>query len=525
MAVDFTKYAPYTDFAVSVKRNPTQLKYFLSDAPVRAIFKGNQGGGTGAHCYDLTTRLLGIHPVRHRNVLNKPVRMVSKVVPESDCDEQNQQYVELKKLIGPIGIIKKDITARNKTMTVRDVKGGADKKVEYMASTQELDAFMSVQRSAYYQDEEIDRIKWDESQVRLLKEGGDTSVSVTPAKGLDWMFDSIWRRARKIHRSKIICDKFGFPAVEETGSTAPIECFCWATDDNPCMTPDAIERIFEGIDDPDELAMRRYGVFRQVSGRIYKVFDERVHKVPYADVFSADLFRSYWNFRIIDYHPSKPWDASFVVVTPHNEWIVWNEMHATHDNKTTLRLRDDIKEASLLKEDEEFNRCTWIDPLSTVKQTRPDFTTGRSVFDDLMSGQNGLRRLTPADTKNSPNGGRMNIKMRLQNALQCRFPGNNQTQSEDQEERYGEYLPTLWFLDNCRLHIESFKNWRYVDWKQEATKAAKVVKREGERWSDFCRNLEFMGSADPVWYDLHASENDSNYWERNRFQGQRVAHG
>jgi hypothetical protein len=229
LAVDYTQYSNFTGFPI--RDNPIQLKYFLSDAPTRAIFKGGQGGGTTAHCYDVAARLLGIHPVKSRNVLNKPVRMVSKVVPENDCDEQNQQYVELKKFIGSMGIIKKDITARNKVMTVRDCKGGSDKKVEFMASTQELDAFMSVQRSAYYQDEEIERIKWDDCQIRLLKEGGDTSISVTPAKGLDWMFDSVWRRARKIHRSKTICDRFGYPAVEETGSDAPIECFCWATDD------------------------------------------------------------------------------------------------------------------------------------------------------------------------------------------------------------------------------------------------------------------------------------------------------
>lgn len=516
---DFSKYAAFVTFPI--KENVTQLRYHLSDAPVRAIFKGGQGGGTSAHAYDVTSRLLGIHPVASRNVLNKPIRMVSKVVPESDCDEQNQQYVELKKFIQPMGFVKKDITARNKTMTVRDPQCGADKKVEFMASTQELDAFMSVQRAAYYQDEEIERIKYDESQVRLLKEGGDTSISVTPVKGLDWMYDSVWRRARRIWRSKVICDKFGFPAVEETGSRAPVECFCWATDDNPCMTAEAIERIFEGIDDPDELAMRRYGVFRQVSGRIYKVFDERVHRVPYADVFNASLFRSYWHFRVIDYHPAKPWDISFVAVSPHNEWFVWNEMHATHDNKTTLRLRDDIKAESLLGEDEEFNRCTLIDPLSEVKQAN----TGFSVFDDLALGEHGLRRLTPADTKNSPNGGRMNIKMRLQNSLICGVPGNNLNRSEIQEERYGEYLPTLWFLDNCRRHIESFKNWRYIDWKQEQTKAIKVAKRAGEKWSDLCRNLEFLGSLNPVWYDMRSTENSGDYWDRNRFQGQRVANG
>lgn len=504
---DYSKYANL----LSYKMHPTALKYIMSDSQTRAIFKGNQGGGTATVAYDATLRFLGIHPVAKRNVLNKPIRFVSKCLPKSDTDEENQQYVELKRML-PAEFVKKDVTARSSIMTIRDPRGGSDRKAEFMSSSQEIDAFMSVQRSAHYQDEEIERQKWDESQVRLLKEGGDSTITLTPVRGLDWTFDSIWRRAKRIYRSKTICEKFGFPAVEEPGSGSDIEAFCWATDDNPAMNKATIDRIFAGIDDPDELAMRRYGVFRQVSGRIYKSFDEKIHKQPFDKVFDADLFRTYWHYRIIDYHPAKPWDVSFVVITPHNEWIVWNELHQTHDNRTTLELRDEIKRESLVEENEEMNRCSLIDPLSTVKQGN----TGFSSFDDLSMGEMGLRRLSPADTKNTQ--GRENIKMRLKNSLICGVPGNNRNKGVP-EPRYGEYLPTLWFLDNCKGHIEHFKSWRYVDWKQEHVKAVKVVKRESEKFSDYCRNLEFLGALNPAYY-----ERKKEYWEPSRlFQGRMAA--
>jgi hypothetical protein len=513
-APDFSKYESYLSLGSSL--NQTQIKYLHSDADIRANIKGNQAGGTSICAFDIASRLLRIHPVKKRNVLNKPIRCVSKVKPQQEGDEENQQYVELRRLV-PAYLIKKDVTARSSTMIVRDPLAGPDNKVEFMSSSQELDAFMSVQRAAYYQDEEVEKLKWDESCVRLLKEGGDATINLTPAKGLDWVFDSIWRRARKIHRSKIICEKYGFPSVEETGVKSGIEAFCWATDDNPVMTKATIDRIFEGIDDPDELAMRRYGVFRQVSGRIYKSFEDKIHVKPFDKYFDASVFRTYWNYRIIDYHPSKPWDVSFVVVTPRNEWIVWNELHQTHDNRTTLELRDEIKTESLLKEDEEYNRCTLIDPLSTVKQTN----TGFSTFDDLAMGSAGLRRLTTADTKNSQ--GRMNIKMRMKNSAICGVPENNLVKNGEEDPRYGYYLPTIWFLDNCRRHVEHFKSWRYVDWKQEHVKAVKTVKRESEKNSDYCRNLEFLGCLNPVYYQMH---DNSDYWEpTKRFQGQRVAHG
>lgn len=507
---------PYLQYEnlLSYQMHDTALKYVMSKAHIRAIIKGNQGGGTGTCMYDAALRLLGIHPVRERNILNKPIRMVSKVVPGDDNDEQNQQYVELRRILSPMGLITKKITARSKIMGVKNPTGaGADHSVEFMASTQEFDAFMSVQRSAYYQDEEIERIKFDESSIRLLKEGGDISISVTPARGLDWMYDSIWRKARKIYRSKIICDKFGFKREEDLASSSDIDVFNWATDDNPVMAPDVIERIMEGIDDPDELAMRRYGVFRQVGGTIYKSFDEKIHKVPHDSIFNASLFRSYWNYRIIDYHPAKPWYISWVVISPQNEWFVWHELVARHDHRVTLELRDEIKSESLLGEDEDYNRCTLIDPLATVKQGN----TGFSTFDDLSMGEKGLRRLTPADTKNTQ--GRMNIKMRLKNSLICGVPGNNIDKKSLTDTRYGVCLPTIWFLDNCRIHIEHFKSWRLVDFKQEHVKAVRTIKKESQKFSDFCRNLEFLGALNPVWYDMRSLSD--NYEPTKLFHGQR----
>ena len=493
----------------SFQWHETAKKYLTSEAQTRCAIKGNQGGGTAVTTTDAGLRVLGAHPVEKRNRLQgRPIRFVSKVVPEGPEDENNQQYVEFKRRLPP-EFIKQDITARRKIMIIRDPYGGADNKAEFMASTQEIDAFMSVQRSCYYQDEEISRTKFDENLMRLMEAGGDVSLSLTPVRGLDWTYDSIWKKASKIYRSKAISDKFGLPRVETGDHNTDIEVFCWATDDNPVMDLATIDNLFQSIDDPDELAMRRYGVFRQVSGRIYKCYEQAIHFIPYEKYFDASLFRRFWNYRIIDFHPRKPWDVSFVAVSPTHEWFVWNEMHATHDNRVTLEMRDDIKAESLLDEDDEYNRCTLIDPLANVKQGNTGFTT----FQDLSMGEEGLRRLTPADTKNEQ--GRLNIKMRLKNSTICGVPNNNLRKTGPADIRYGEYLPTIWFLNNCRGHNEHFRSWREVDFKQEHVKAVRTVKRESEKWSDYCRNLEFLGALNPVYYER--KEND--YHRSELFQG------
>jgi hypothetical protein len=78
-------------------------------------------------------------------------------------------------------------------------------------------------------------------------------------------------------------------------------------------------------------------------------------------------------------------------------------------------------------------------------------------------------------------------------------------------------LPTIWFLDNCKTHIEHFKSWRYVDYKLEHVKAVRVVKRTSEKYNDFPRNMEYLACLNPIFYTPKKEE----YEPRIIFQGRR----
>jgi len=67
-------------------------------------------------------------------------------------------------------------------------------------------------------------------------------------------------------------------------------------------------------------------------------------------------------------------------------------------------------------------------------------------------------------------------------------------------------LPTIWFLDNCKGHIEHFRSWRMQEWKDEHVKATRDDKKMTVKWSDFCRNIEFLGAMNPVWYEMPESD-------------------
>jgi hypothetical protein len=474
--------------------------------------------------------------VEKRNKLETPIRCISKCLPKNDEDEENQQYVEFKRIFPP-DFVKRDITSRSPHMILRDPLAGADKKIEFLSKKQDVDAFMSVQRAAIYQDEEIEKIKWDENQSRLAipaskGAGGDTTLVITPVKGLDWTYDIIWCRASKIIRSacvrKFLRDKYNInaPPVEvlKENANRDIEVFSWATDDNPMVDSAAIDRLFGSLDekhDLDELAMRRYGVFRQATGRIYKAFDTDIHVISFDKLWQPDIFRYYWHFRIIDYHPTKPWYVSWVAVTPTHEWFIWQELVAYHDNMTSHDLKYKIQELSLLSEDDDYNRGTEIDPLAKVKQPNSGF----SVFEDISRGPDGLRgcraAMTTSKDEHGNEHGRMNIRTRLKNSLRVGVPGNNLIKHMDPDIRFGNYLPTIWFFDSCPGHIKHFNTWRTVRWKQEATRAVKDAERPAQKWSDFCRNLEFLGARNPVFHDIQRRGDEFD--ARRFFDGQRRA--
>ena len=160
-----------------------------------------------------------------------------------------------------------------------------------------------------------------------------------------------------------------------------------------------------------------------------------------------------------------------------------------------------------------MNRRTYIDPLAKQKQP----SIGVSVYEDLASGEEGLRRCAPADTKNER--GRFEINRRLKNALKCRIPNNNFRPDLPPDKRFGKYLPTLWIMNDCKGHIEHFTHFRYKAYKDPHLKATRDAPRPDsheDKYSDYCRNLEFLGAANPVFF--HQSK--QQYAPRQAFQGQ-----
>lgn len=440
--------------------------------PIIGIFSGNQGGKTSTVARQYVDRLLGIHKVPNKNRLAKKIRCMSSSLPEgTDKEEQdNTQYLELKKLL-PAELILKDITARQQNLVIQRPVGLNSPKTifEFRSSKQETQDLGKIQLSSVWHDEETPKDKREECKMRLLAEGGDEIFTLTPINPMSYVYDDVWLKADALYRTKTICAKFGGPQVEKRTDKRNVFCIQMATDDNPSLKPEDIERLFEDITDPDDLALRRYGVFRQVSGRILKTYDPSICYIPMRKYFPDGIPYDWVHGRGIDYHESRiPWSIGWVSCSKDDEIFLWQEFHPAIDGPNAYNTYE-IAKAVLRKSGDYQYNVSLIDPLASKKQPNTLFST----IDDLNRYCDQLRRDErlgmPSfwqgwDTKGT--NGRDEVQKRFKNAVRCGKPFNNKYKDKGMVK----ILPTLWICDTAPQFHKSIMNWNFGEWVAASSK-------------------------------------------------------
>lgn len=350
-----------------------------------------------------------------------------------------------------------------------------------------------VHNCSVWVDEEPASEFLEEQYPRLVAEDGDLVISLTPANRITYMYDDVFEKARVYYRTKTISDKFNLPQIEHTSSASDIAVFQAATDDNPTLSKSDIDALFAEIDDPDALLIRRYGIFKQISGRIFKSFDYKTHVIK-GDKYFPQYERNpygipyFWtHVRGIDYHEHVNWACVSMAISPQDEAFVYTEFNPSPENMITI---DIARELSRLGCDYKYS-LNLIDPLAGKTQTN----TGMSVIEDLNRSFHAYKKdglgtggyWESWDTKSTR--GRDEIRKRLMNATLVGRPFSNKVMRNGKEIQ----LPTLWIVDNCKQTIKSLHSWRLEEWAAGGgsnTKERKEVPQQ--KWSHFCTALECL---------------------------------
>lgn len=400
---------------------------------------------------------------------------------------KNTQYPEFKKWM-PQYLLIKDITARNVAMTLKDIQGGENIIIDMVSYNQSVQSTAGSQRISFWGDEQGPENFLEEQKPRLLAEDGDIIITNTPADSLSYLYDDVYEKANLYVRTKTIADKFNLKQLEGTKSPYSIAVIQAATDDNPTLSKEIIDHMFENEDDPDRLLIRRYGIFKQISGRIFKSFDWGVHVQNLEKYFPKGIpIELYNHFRLIDYHQHNNWACIDVSISPMNEAFVWIEMNPDPENRITF---DIIKDFALMTREYKFI-LNLIDPLAAIKQSN----TGMTTIEDINRAFNTFAKegwAKPAfwqawDTKSTK--GREAVRERLMNSVKVGKPFNNEVIIDGIKK----ILPTLWIGSNCPLMAKSLKNWRLEEWANNAMSTTKDSKEKPQqKFSHFCTALECL---------------------------------
>ena len=249
-----------TDPMIPGKLHPKQLEALQADAKHRWLFWGNQVGKTTVGAIDVALLALGRHPYLQK--WEPPITAWASALTwelwEKILLPELLTWIPTDRLV--------DAPPAHQHSTKRDILVTADNgkisRITGKAAEQGADKYQSARVHIVWLDEEHPEAVWDEMQPRLLRHGGITLATMTPLKGMTWVYGRVYEPWK-------------------SGRTDPSKHWCShaGLSDNPSIRPDEIADLTAELrHNPSQLAARLSGYFVRPSGAVLP-FDAQQHLV------------------------------------------------------------------------------------------------------------------------------------------------------------------------------------------------------------------------------------------------------
>jgi phage terminase large subunit-like protein len=295
----------------------------------RWVFGGNRSGKTECGAVETVWRARGIHPYQENRadtfgwVVSVSYEVQRDVAQNKVLNYLNPDWIQdIIMHSGSKGSANYGIID---TIVVKNVFGGLS-KIGFKSADQGREKFQGASLDYVWFDEEPPKDIYEECKMRVLDKKGDIYGTMTPLKGLTWVYEEIY--LNKYNSSEV------FSLQME-----------WA--DNPFLDADEVEEISKTLSE-SSLQSRRYGHFDANLGLVYPEFDENIHiidpfEIPYAwqDLISIDpglrnplsahfycvdfdgnvyvVGEHYEKDKDVDYHASKIYELATL--------LNWHRMH------------------------------------------------------------------------------------------------------------------------------------------------------------------------------------------------------
>ncbi len=300
-----------------------QIEFHKSKKKNRWVFGGNRTGKTECGAVETVYLARGIHPYKeNKKNIECWVVSLSTQVQRDVAQRKILNYIN-PEWITEIGMLsgRKDFAESGVIdyIKIKNVFGG-ESRIGFKSCDQGRDKFQGTSLDFVWFDEEPPYDIYVECKMRVLDKGGEVFGTMTPLKGLTWVYDIIYLNANN-------------------DSEIWYEQMSW--EDNPYLDKKEIEALEKTLSH-DELESRKYGKFVGNGGLVYSEFDERINviepfNVPFdwQDNISIDPglknpLSAHWY--CVDY------DGNIYVVAEHFEEGKSVEYHAEKIKEISKRL-------------------------------------------------------------------------------------------------------------------------------------------------------------------------------------------
>lgn len=273
MDTDLVKKILKLEKEINVRYNANKLNFYNKKGNVhkkqiafhkckkrnRWVFGGNRSGKTECGAVEVVYMACGNHPYRKNKVTEGWVVSLSRQVQRDVAQRKILEYLPASYIEKIVMVSGGQDSAENGVIDfilVRSDAGGIS-RIGFKSCDQGREKFQGTSLDYVWFDEEPTFDIYLECKMRVLDKCGDIFGTMTPLKGLTWVYNTIYLNEK--NDDEIWC-----------------ETMEWA--DNPFLSKREIESMTKSLP-ADEIESRRYGKFMQNGGMVYSEFDENVHVI------------------------------------------------------------------------------------------------------------------------------------------------------------------------------------------------------------------------------------------------------
>lgn len=242
------------------KVHKKQLAFHKCTKRNRWVFGGNRSGKTECGAVETVWYARGIHPFKQ----NKPdvscwVVSLTSQVQRDVAQSKILSYINKNWIYDVVMLSGRKDSLESGIIDhilLKNVFGGIS-KIGFKSCDQGREKFQGASLDFVWFDEEPPYDIYQECRMRIFDKCGEIFGTMTPLKGLTWVYDEIYLNSKNDNQ-------IWHEQME------------WA--DNPFLSKSELEQLTQTMSE-EELESRRYGKFLASGGQVYKEFDENINVI------------------------------------------------------------------------------------------------------------------------------------------------------------------------------------------------------------------------------------------------------